>query len=564
MKKRGELTLLFLFFIVIFLSNFPEAKATYAITVYGGNLYSGDSAQTKTGLNFSILGDQKNLIVSVMFRELNKTFVLRNSSCESAHNLTVCFKGTQFGYYNKTAPSELGTYSVVNTFTVSVFSYRAAITLDRQIIQREFLVLEPTNVLVSFKNTGDRTATNVYYYDYFPEKYFEITNITGDCKKNNGAVYWSGSLNINEELNCKYVLKALNPINSYLSKAVINYSDPEEPKTLESGEISLKVPEHPINITYSLENQKGENVSVSFIGNKLILKINFTNTARKTYYIRYFNLDYSRIERLPRGAAVYNDSKNYFYADSLLANETRQYTYPITTEFSGEYSTSLTAEYLENDIGKNVIVRIPLSVYLVPISAIFVNSSNASRLFIQNANRDNYSFVTSEIYLKTTDREFRTRDSTYELKSGWSKEILNYPENLAENFNLNLSLSYMTDFGEFVVSNYSFGSFEAAPAKQAEVVVQENLTVNETVVTAEETAVNETVNVTQETEAASEASERNITQVPQQKKEVKRITFEKKPFVFSPVNITIALLVLLLGFASLNIMVKNAKKKKVL
>src|SRR3989338_1193959 len=475
----SEFLLFLLFFIVILILNFPSAEATYRISVYSGNLYSGDSGQTKTGLNFSVFVDPKNLIASVNFRELNKTFIVRNSSCELGFNLSVCLRGPNFGYYNTTQPSELGSYSIIYSYTISVFSYRAVMSVDRRIPQKQFLPWEATEAILSFTNGGDRTAVNVHYYDYYPEEFFEITNITGECKKEKGSVYWKGSLGVQHEINCRYILKSLKP-TTYLSKAVLNYSDPEEPKTLESGEIELKVSEHPINLTYSLENKKGENVSDSFLGNELVLKINFTNTAKKPYYIRYFRLDYSRYEKTPYYRRQYNESKKLFFEESILANETRQYTYPITTEFSGKYNITLTAEYFENDIGKKVVEKIPLSVYLIPISAIFVNSTNVSKFYIQNTNHDDYYFATSEVYLKTLDKEFKTRDITAELKSGWSKEILNYPENLAGNFNLNVSMSYTTKFNELIISNYSFGSFAEKPKEAVvqNITAEKSLTAN--------------------------------------------------------------------------------------
>ena len=272
-------------------------------------------------------------------------FFINRGDCQKVYNLKFCFGNTMWDIDEKKEKINLTVYSIAPT-----------ITITRTIDNPTMRVGEEAEITTTIKNGDGLSAENFSFIDTFTPE-FNITEVH-TCNKNNDSVYWLKYLRVNDSVECRYTIKALDEIERSF-KAKVEYFDGFEMQEKYSDTLAIKV-----NPLIDIKTEFNDTDKKIYLGQTVYLKINITNKNDEDMDLRYFDiyvpdgLEYlgtttirTRVNStdykyFPSGSLTKIGSNVYRYSsDELNENQSKIIAPAFRAKFIGKSNIYMKAEY---------------------------------------------------------------------------------------------------------------------------------------------------------------------------------------------------------------------------
>jgi hypothetical protein len=195
LKKRCMLA----FFLAIALMS--TASLSQAVTEeFNDEILSGESIDIDD-FTFIITMNKYANAIFIDAGEMFQTVPL--FGCKKMEHFRVCFDNTTYDEEE----NELFA-------NVRIFRYKPDLTITRSINDTELFTGQEAEVTIEIENRGD-PAEHIILTDDYPWS-IEVYDLEGGCQEHENQVYWTGHLDANETLECKFIIRPIEELHQSL------------------------------------------------------------------------------------------------------------------------------------------------------------------------------------------------------------------------------------------------------------------------------------------------------------------------------------------------------------
>lgn len=454
MKKKRLFYVVFLVLLLPFIYAEDEDKEE----IYSGTFeHAGETTIGGEKFIFSITNIDK-----VYFKlPSGSGIVVPNQSCELIEDYDICVEDIIWSSYDAMLEQDFYEASIK---IYEFFADAADLALTREITNTDILIGETTDITVNIKNDGKKKATNVVYSDPIPS-IFTIRRVD-DCvlEKTNAdlnTIKWTGSLNINQEITCYYILLAQNQ-TTFESKASIKYDNGVEIITTDSETKTITVQEYQIRISHNLSNLT-VNVNEEFTLNINLINVNEDSEIK----VNPFNLVIPpNLEIVSYSRKLVKNGRELKWDHTLRAGDSISFDFTLKGLFARNYTLKPKAKFtINNKVKENEqIITINIEggkVYISPKFSDKILSSEKSSIKVEAINpSSDSSFEDLVLTIESSLPDFNTVvNELGDINTLKSLVIENIPFTaptvvVDTNYTFTFSLSYTSEHGQILSTKH--------------------------------------------------------------------------------------------------------------
>lgn len=264
------------------------------IEKYDGKAYNGgEIVIDDQKFNFKISETSKRIIMT----NNNQTLIIGDNQCENSLKYKLCAYNITSGIDNQ------------DEADIKLYYYAANLTVNRKQDKTNVEIGDSIRFDLEILNSGDFTATNINYIDYFPED-ITVEKISGICEINDNSIEYKGELRRDEKVNCVYKITPKKESDLKL-RAEINYFNGNN-EIKEYSDIKQIISTPIFTIKTYIYEVVNENVTkyTSFesttltIGKKINLRINLSNSVSENLKFENFSIIF------PKGFEIVSSNLN--------------------------------------------------------------------------------------------------------------------------------------------------------------------------------------------------------------------------------------------------------------
>jgi hypothetical protein len=418
----------------------------YEEKLYDDWLYSGNSSTTSKSTNFTLYINDDEL--SVMLILPFGSVIVQNASCTERNNLSICYLGTAFGYY------EPGRYDSRYGTTFTRWTLLASLSdmnITRSFEKTEMLVGQSSKVTVTMIGSGEAVSENVSYWEYYPTDMFSI--MPGACIFTNNNITWTGRIYPAQTKECSYTLVAKKN-GSYSSTMNVQYYDGMNQKGFTDTKTITVLPKR---MTAEVAYPKNISVGTEF-------NLSITLYALENITVQYFEV------QIPPGYNVlsqYNvegrqddvrSVKIYTYTGKIDKDKNASIRFELRAEANGNRTLKTRTHYLlpsfyeefQNEYTLSSAIPAP---YIRLSKTQFSQGDNTVEVFAVNPSEA----VFNTIFLSANSPLAAEASEDFQYLKPNTHQSFNYRFNAVEGvYKLNISLSYSSEFLERFTINKLF------------------------------------------------------------------------------------------------------------
>ncbi len=347
MKKRGDLAVLVVLALSLFITLTPGALSIYGETLYSGSVEDGKTVDVG-GMPFTFRVEQ---VSSKIYAEFNSSAVIVPSfECRVKGSLNICAKNISFAYTNSNESRD------VYKADVEITMIKSKIEASHSISKQSLLIDEEAIAELKVQNIADISAKNLVATIDIPSNLF-LGEVEG-CKKLYNRVILADEITPAEIKTCSYKLTGL-AAGDFELKPDIAYFDGVGDVNATSAAVQGKVYNRSLKISPLL------NKSSFDIGEKFNLTLNIENTNEEyTLDISLMNLKLPANLLLLKQPKEFSKNKNILtWRGSLAPKEAAGFIMELQSYATGNYSIIAESVYKEGKFSRKSEDKLGIEIY---------------------------------------------------------------------------------------------------------------------------------------------------------------------------------------------------------
>jgi len=351
MKKRGDLAVLAILVLSLFIALTPEAFSIYGETIYSGSVEDGKTADAG-GISFTFRVEP---VSSKVYVEFNSSGILSgvivpSFECRAKGAFNICAKNISFAYRNSNESRD------VYKADIEIDVIKSKIEVSHSIGKQSLLLDEETTAELTVQNTADISAKEFVATIEIPSNLF-LGEVEG-CRKLYNKVILADEITPAEIKTCSYRLTGLAPGDFELNPE-ISFFDGIGTINATSESAQGKVYNRSLKISPLL------NKSSFDIGEKFNLTLNIENTNEEyDLGISLMNLKLPANLLLVKQPKELSKNNNILtWSGSLAPEEAASFIMELQSYATGNYSIIAESVYKEGKFSRRSEDKLGIEIY---------------------------------------------------------------------------------------------------------------------------------------------------------------------------------------------------------